>query len=186
MTVDPRERLSASLRLTATCALFLALPGQAASASPAPDRAAQERIVAGCIRNAADGRTWLEKTLWGLRDQEGGWIGAEIANSDGSHDLGPLQVNSRWVGRIAKLTGRQPADIRWWLTHDACFNVDTARWIFLSGVSVTRDYWQAVGVYHSPTGWRQRRYARSVASKLRMRFGAAIFHSREVVTNAPD
>lgn len=133
-----------------------------------------ERLVASCIARSAQGRPWLERTLWGLRDQEGGWIGAEIANSDGSHDLGPLQVNSWWVPRLATMTGRTEAQIRWWLKQDACFNVDAARWIFLSGLAVTRDYWKAVGAYHSPTGWRQRRYVASVVDHLKRRFGLAI------------
>ncbi len=134
-----------------------------------------EREVARCIRAAAEGRPWLEKTLWGLRDQEGGWVGAQIRNTNGSHDLGPLQVNTWWVSKIATATGRPTTQVRWWLTYDACFNVSAARWIFLSGLGVTRDYWSAVGVYHSPTGWRQRRYAAEVAIKLRHRFGSAIF-----------
>ena len=62
-----------------------------------------EQAVARCIRQAARGQSWLEKTLWGLRDQEAGWIGAEIRNKNGSHDLGPLQINSWWVPRIAAL-----------------------------------------------------------------------------------
>lgn len=186
MTGDPPKGLPASLRLAAPCLLLVALPFEASGASRVPERAAQEHVVGECIRHAAGGRGWLEKTLWGLRDQEGGWIGAEIANSDGSHDLGPLQVNSWWVGRISKLTGRKSADVRWWLTHDACFNVQAARWIFLSGLAVTRDYWQAIGVYHSPTGWRQRRYASSVATKLRVRFGAGVFVSGKGASNATD
>ncbi|OHD02566.1 MAG: murein transglycosylase [Sphingomonadales bacterium RIFCSPLOWO2_12_FULL_63_15] len=153
-------------------------------ASAAQQRTADERIVAACIARSAAGRGWLEKTLWGLRDQEGGWIGAEIANSDGSHDLGPLQVNSWWVPRLAAVTGRPERHIRHWLKQDACFNVEAARWIFLSGLAVTRDYWKAIGAYHSPTVWRQRRYAGSVATKLRGRFGAVIFDAGKAASDA--
>lgn len=149
---------------------FGASPGLARPLEPMA-----EQVLAQCIWQAARGRPWLEKTLWGLRDQEAGWIGAEVPNADGSHDLGPLQVNSWWVIRIATRTGRAPGQIRWWLTHDACFNVEVARWIFLSGLAATGDYWKAVGVYHSPTGPRQRRYALSVAAKLTTRFGSDIF-----------
>ncbi len=42
--------------------------------------------VARCIRLASNGKGWLEKTLWGLRDQEAGWIGAKIRTADGSYD----------------------------------------------------------------------------------------------------
>lgn len=157
--------------------LLAAVPADASPQQPARKRLDQEGELAACIRRSAGGKSWLEKTLWGLRDQEGGWAGAEIAKSDGSRDLGPLQVNSWWVSRLAKLTDRPENRVRRWLIHDTCFNVETARWIFLSGLAVTRDYWRAVGVYHSPTTWRQQRYARSVSRHLRRRFGEAAFAS---------
>ncbi|MHA6766906.1 lytic transglycosylase domain-containing protein [Sphingobium ummariense] len=149
-------------------------PASAAVRSP-PEHEAR---LAACIRDAASGRVWLEKTLWGLRDQEGGWIGAEVPNGNGTHDLGPLQVNSSWVPRLAALTKRPREQIRCLLISDPCFNVQAARWIFLSALSSTGDFWRAVGVYHSPTGWRQRRYATAVAGHLRRRFGPNTFQTR--------
>lgn len=134
-----------------------------------------EPELARCIMIASEGKPWLERTLWGLRDQEGGWIGAEVRNTNGSHDLGPLQVNSWWISRLSAATGYPASHVRWWLRNDPCFNVNAARWIFLSGLAVTQDYWKAVGVYHSPTDWRQRRYAWQVAAKLRRRFGSNVF-----------
>lgn len=151
------------------------LAGYESTASARPQGTPQEAELATCIRKAAKGRAWLERTLWGLRDQEGGWVGAAVANSNGTHDLGPLQVNSWWVPKIAKLVGRPETHVRSWLQHDACFNAEAARWIFLSGLAVTGDYWKAIGVYHSPTGWRQARYANSVAVHLQRRFGQSIW-----------
>lgn len=139
---------------------------------------ADETEIGRCIRQAAKGRAWLEKTLWGLRRQEAGWLGAEVANTNGTHDLGPLQINSWWVPRIARLVGRPDHQVRYWLRYDACFNAEAARWIFLSGLQATGDYWKAVGVYHSPTGWRQRAYAAKVATHMRRAFGPNAFASR--------
>ena len=177
-----RRSLRPSLHTVILLSAIMQCDVSAALASPTT-RSMNEREVARCIREAAAGRPWLEKTLWGLRDQEGGWVGAEIRNTNGSHDVGPLQVNSWWVSKIASAMGRPPTHVRWWLTHDACFNVSAARWIFLSGLAATRDYWSAVGIYHSPTGWRQRRYAASVADHLRNRFGPEIF--REPLASSP-
>ncbi len=137
--------------------------------------AQDERVIAACIHRASLGRPWLEKTLWGLRDQEGGWIGAEIANTNGSHDLGPMQINSWWVPRIAAEVERSETHVRHWLKFDACFNAEAARWVFLSALRTTGGYWKAVGVYHSPTAWRQRRYTLSVIEHLRKRFGPETF-----------
>lgn len=170
-------------KLIAASLILAALEPAAQKARPAgmvSDR--QEVTIGACIRKAAGGLGWLERTLWGLRDQEAGWVGAEVHNSNGSHDLGPLQINSFWVPRLALLTGRPARDIRFWLINDPCFNVQAARWIFLSGLSATGDYWKAVGVYHSPMGWRQRRYAASVSRHLAHRFGARIFATASSVT----
>lgn len=136
-----------------------------------------ELRIAACIRQASLGQPWMEKTLWGLRDQEAGWIGAEVRNSNGSYDLGPLQINSWWIPRIAALVGRSPVQVRHWLRFDPCFNAEAARWIFLSALRATGNYWKAIGAYHSPTTWRQIRYRSSVARHMRTRYGDAVFHS---------
>ena len=74
-----------------------------------------------------------------LRDQEGGWIGSAVLNTNGSHDLGPLQVNTWWVPRIASLVGRPPDHVRHWLRMDPCFNANVARWIFLKALAQSGD-----------------------------------------------
>ncbi|WP_454883056.1 restriction endonuclease [Sphingomonas oryzagri] len=140
-----------------------------------------EHVLAGCIHRAARGHRWLEKTLWGLRDQEGGWVGAEIANPNGSFDLGPLQINSWWIPRLAGLLGRPRPDVTRWLRDDACFNTEVARWIFLASVAATGDYWKAVGSYHSPTATLQKHYTVQVAIQLRKRFGATVFRQAQSV-----
>jgi hypothetical protein len=142
----------------------------------------EEREIARCIRLAAGGKPWLERTLWALRDQEGGWLGASVLNTNGSRDLGPLQINSWWVPRIASLVGRPVDQVHSWLRTDACFNAEVARWIFLTALGQSRDYWRAIGVYHSPTGWRQQRYALSVAGKMHARFGPLVFSRKETPT----
>lgn len=149
-----------------------------ASAAPL-GHANGEPEIERCIRQASIGKPWLEKTLWGLRDQEAGWIGAEIQNANGSHDLGVLQINSGWVPRLAELLGKPQDQIRHWLRFDPCFNTQVGRWIFVAALRQTGDYWKAVGTYHSPTTWRQRRYATSVAGHLRDRYGKQVFRKQD-------
>lgn len=178
-TVTSIETPSFCRTLTPLVGLAVAL----ASPGPAVARETQQREarIAECIRQVSGGRPWLEKTLWGLRDQEGGWIGAQVRNTNGSHDLGPLQINTWWVPKVAAMVGRSEKDVRHWLTSDPCFNAGAARWIFLSALRSTGSYWQAIGIYHSPTAWRQQRYALSVGRHLQRRFGNDIF-----VRQSPD
>lgn len=161
-----------------TCAVGALLAASPDPAMAASGKVREEQRIATCIRQASMGHAWLEKTLWGLRDQEAGWIGAEVRNSNGSHDLGPLQINSWWVPRIAARVGHSELQVRHWLRFDPCFNAEAARWIFLSGLRAAKDYWAAIGLYHSPTMWRQRRYSDSVASRIKKRFGERAFHER--------
>jgi hypothetical protein len=158
--------------IAAACLVTSMAPPAAAGARK-PD--AIDREVLSCITRVAGGRTWLARTLWALSEQEGGWVGAKLPNRDGSYDLGPLQINSWWIPRLAAVTGKGHAEVAWWLQHDACFNVDAARWIFLSALGLTHDYWKAIGVYHGPVSWRQAKYSRSVAAHLLRRFGPLVF-----------
>ncbi|MDO6415340.1 lytic transglycosylase domain-containing protein [Sphingomonas sp. BIUV-7] len=174
------DNATADMGAVATSLAAIAAGAAISAAAPAGSRSigSSETDLTRCISIASGGRTWLERTLWGLRDQEGGRIGAEIANADGSHDLGPLQINSWWIPKLAAVTRTPPQHVRWWLIHDPCFNVNSARWIFLGGLAVTHDYWKAIGAYHSPLERRQQRYTASVASKLSRRFGRNIFAVR--------
>lgn len=148
--------------LIGTVAIALLVTANSVSSKPS-FRHTENAAVKTCIARAAAGRRWLEMTLLAIRQQEGGWVGAQVRNDNGSVDLGPMQVNSWWVARIATKIGRGGEDVRRWLQHDPCFNVDAARWIFLTALHDTKDFWRAVGAYHSPTRWRQIRYARSVS-----------------------
>ncbi|MBA4091843.1 MAG: murein transglycosylase [Sphingobium sp.] len=165
--------IAKGLTVAVALPLALAVGHPAVHAKALPGGEAEQ--IGSCIKAASRDALWLERTLWGLRDQEGGWIGAQVANANGTHDLGPLQVNSWWVPRIAKAIAMSEEAVRYQLRFDPCFNVEVARWIFLSGLASTRDYWKAIGIYHSPIGWRQRLYARSVVRHLQRRYGPEIF-----------
>jgi hypothetical protein len=166
-----------SARLIAAVALLsvVLMPAPVLAKTRPP---AEEAEIARCIHDAALGADWLEKTLRGLREQEAGWLGAEVPNTNGTHDLGPLQINSWWAPRIARMLGKPEHQVRYWLRYDACFNAQAARWIFLSGLAVSGDYWTAVGAYHSPTPWRQQAYAAKVAGHMRRLFGTRPFTAR--------
>lgn len=92
--------------------------------------------------------------------------------------LAPSRLIAGACQRVATLLSRREADVRRWLRFDPCFNAEVARWIFLSGLGAGRDYWTAVGIYHSPSLNRQTRYAQKVAGHLQARFGADVFAAR--------
>jgi hypothetical protein len=156
------------LAIAPALVLTLALCGPALAA--VPNRSDEERRIAVCIHASARGHAWLERTLRALRDTEGGWIGAAVPNRDDSYDLGPMQVNSWWVPKIAKVLDRSDERVAGWLRTDPCFNVEVARWIFLSSLARARNFWIAVGLYHSRNLDLRTAYARDVWRRYNRRF----------------
>jgi hypothetical protein len=92
------------------------------------------------------------RVLPAIQAVEGGQVGTVSRNADGSEDLGVMQVNTRWLGPIAQLTGLPEATVHERLTGDACFNIAAAGAILHSHLQQTNgDLMRAVGNYHSRT-----------------------------------
>lgn len=64
-----------------------------------------------------------------VREQEGGWPGAEIKNRNGTVDLGLMQINSAWFepGNPVDLNARGITQER--VRDNACLNVAISAWI---------------------------------------------------------
>lgn len=77
---------------------------------------------------------------------EGGRVGMERRNANGTADLGPGQINEIWLP-ILKRHGIDRASVR----DDGCLNVWVLSWIMRSGINSTGNYWRGVGRYHSAT-----------------------------------
>lgn len=158
------------VRHTLAPALAVAIASSGSALAHAPVLSSEEGRIAICIHSSARGHNWLERSLWALRDTEGGWTGAAVLNTNGSYDLGPLQVNSWWVPKLATMLGWRDEEVAAWLRDDPCFNVEVARWIFLSSLLQTRDFWTAIGLYHSRNLRLRTTYAHTVWLRYRRRF----------------
>ena len=83
---------------------------------------------------------------------EGGWPGAAIRNTNGSEDLGVMQVNTTWLAPLARYTHTPVADVYTRLRDEPCYNVAAAGAIMRTYLDETRgDLMLAVGNYHSHT-----------------------------------
>ena len=92
------------------------------------------------------------RVLPSIQAVEGGRPGLALRNTDGSDDLGVMQVNTRWLPALAHRTGLSETEVRQRLIDDACFNIAAAgvimrTWLDLEGGDLMR----AVGDYHSHT-----------------------------------
>jgi hypothetical protein len=112
------------------------------------------------------------RVLPAIQAVEGGQVGTVSRNGDGSEDLGVMQVNTRWLGPIAQLTGLPEAAVRERLTGDACFNIAAAGAILHSHLQQTNgDLMRAVGNYHSRTPELHSAYAARVLDAANRLFG---------------
>lgn len=92
------------------------------------------------------------RVLPSIQAVEGGRPGLVSRNSNGSEDLGVMQVNTLWIGPLAAQTGLPPEEVRSRLVDDACFNIAAAGAILrLELDAADGDLLRAVGNYHSRT-----------------------------------
>ncbi len=104
---------------------------------------------------------------------EGGRVGMASRNADGSEDLGPMQVNTRWLPVIARAMHGTAQQARARLLADACFNVSAGAAILRTYLAETRgDLMQAIGDYHSHTPPLNRSYRQLVLGAARRLYAA--------------
>ncbi len=61
-----------------------------------------------------------------IRTVEGGKIGLAHPNTNGTEDLGLMQVNTLWIAPLARYTGLAASAVRARLLNEPCFNIAAA------------------------------------------------------------
>ncbi len=102
---------------------------------------------------------------------EGGRPGVIHHNTDGSDDLGPMQVNTLWLPVLARVAELPADEVQHRLLTHPCFNVAAAGLILRTYLDETRgNLLRAIGDYHSHTPVLNLRYQARV-----LRSAAALF-----------
>lgn len=142
-------------------ALASCLPPPAAHAADGP--AAAEVRMRDCLTAAAAAHRLPPAMLVILLKVEGGSLGHVSRNTNGTVDIGPLQVNTVWVPRIAQHWSAAPAMAFLALRDNLCANLEGGAWILRQAMDEARgDFWGGVGIYHSHNPGYQARYLRKV------------------------
>jgi hypothetical protein len=111
------------------------------------------------------------RVLPAIHAVEGGRVGMTRPNSDGSEDLGVMQVNSRWIAPIARAIGTPEPAVRSRLIDDACYNIAAAGVILATYLAEENgDLMRAVGDYHSHTPALNQGYQEQVVAAARAMF----------------
>lgn len=146
---------------TALAALACGMALTPAWAADAPGAA--EMRVLGCLTEAAAMHRLPPAMLVVLLTVEGGTLGHVSRNTNGTVDIGPMQVNTVWVPRIAAHWNTAPASAYAALRDNLCANLEGGAWILRQAMDEARgDFWGGVGIYHSHNPRYSGRYLRQV------------------------
>src|SRR6516162_3644773 len=112
-----------------------------------------------------------------LLNVEGGSLGRVSPNTNGTVDIGPIQVNEIWLPGVAAHWHATVADAYKALRDNFCANVEAGAWILRRGLDEAGgDFWEGVGYYHSHTPEHKTRYLREVLRQV-LRLRAIVEHA---------
>ncbi|MGI4808324.1 MAG: lytic transglycosylase domain-containing protein [Janthinobacterium lividum] len=92
------------------------------------------------------------RVLPAIQRVEGGQPGLVRTNTNGSQDLGIMQINTIWLPHLAGYSRLSQPEVRDRLLNNACYNIAAAGLIMRTYLDETAgDLLRAVGNYHSHT-----------------------------------
>ncbi len=112
---------------------------------------AASTVFAACLMLASQTYSVPPAVLLGIYKAEGGTVGQEVRNDNGSYDLGPMQINTVWLPDLAARWGVQEVTARKWVRDDPCTNVGVAAWILRGHLDETGSLSKAIAHYNSKT-----------------------------------
>lgn len=127
---------------------------------------AASKILAACLMLASQTYSVPPAVLVGIYKAEGGKVGQEVKNTNGTADLGPMQINTIWLPELAEKWGVSEDTARKWVRDDACTNVGVSAWILKGHLNETGSLSQAIAHYHSRTPRHGKRYKKRVVEIL--------------------
>ena len=125
------------------------------------------KILAACLMLAAQTYSVPPAVMVGIFQVEGGSIGQQVRNTNGSYDLGPMQINTIWIPELADYWGVDSGTAARWVRDDACTNMGVAAWILRSHMDETGSLSKAIAHYHSRTPSKGYAYRAKVVEAMR-------------------
>ena len=124
---------------------------------------ADEAMIEGCLKAAANVHHMPAGVLVLLISVEAGRLGAVSQNANDTVDIGPMQVNDSWLGKIAGHWGTSRDEAYRALRDSFCANVEGGAWILRQALDEARgDLWEGVALYHSHNPAHKLEYMRLI------------------------
>lgn len=125
------------------------------------------QALAACLLLASQTYQVPPAVMIGIMHVEGGRVGQEVGpNVNGTYDLGPMQVNTRWLPPLARVWGVDQKRARLLVRDDGCLNVRVAAWILHQKIAESGSLYAGIAHYHSATPWIGYPYARKVIAVM--------------------
>lgn len=124
------------------------------------------KILAACLLLAAQTYNIPPAVMIGIHQVEGGRVGQAVGNTNGTYDLGPMQINTLWVPELAEFWGVSQSTALRWIRDDACTNMGVSAWILRQHLNETNSLSKAISYYHSRTPHLGRAYKTRVINAM--------------------
>ncbi len=125
------------------------------------------KVIAACLLLAAQTYNVPPAVMIGILSVEGGSVGQAVRNTNGSYDLGPMQINTIWVPQLASFWGVNQSTARNWIQNDACTNMGVSAWILRQHLNETKSLSKAISYYHSRTPSLGTKYRKKVYEAMK-------------------
>jgi hypothetical protein len=110
------------------------------------------QALAACVLMAANTYHVPPAVMIGIMHVEGGHIGQDAGpNINGTYDMGPMQVNTRWLPMLQNVWHVDARTAHQWVRDDGCVNVHVAAWILRQKMTEQGSLWGGIAAYHSAT-----------------------------------
>lgn len=131
-------------------------------------------VTAACILAAAQMQDLHPMAVVTIMKVEGGKVGEVSQNTNGSVDIGPMQINDKvWVSEVADLhfNGDKKRAYNA-LLNDGCYNVHVGAWILRQAIDNSNgNVMEGIGRYHSSTPKHKTKYQALFKKQFMNMFG---------------
>ncbi len=127
---------------------------------------AATKVLAACMMIASHTHEVPPALLAGIYKAEGGKVGQQVENKNGSFDLGPMQINTLWIPELAKKWNVSHSVAHKRVRDNACTNVNVAAWILRGHIEETRSLSKAMTHYHSRTPKYGKKYQKRILNLM--------------------
>lgn len=136
---------------------------------PAVDPAPQ--VIEQCVAKAAGHFGVHPLVIYAIIDVEGGKAGTVSKNTNGSYDLGIMQINTIHMPEVYSEFG-----LKWQhVAYHPCINIGIGTWLLSRRIKeADGDLWKGVGNYHSKTPKYHKAYMKRVTAAYKRRYNAFV------------